>query len=158
MKYPTRKVVEFIVLSIALISMVLAMLCSCSPKSDLPPGYEIIQSNTGWYLRTNGVSLMQQAYVTRDEAVGQAWTWAGRAKHQPEQGHFKVDAVLSVAFVTNMVKRTIPEYGELHSADGHWTTNAYVEVQEIRRQVWIAFDLGNYPFKGLVQESVITNW
>lgn len=116
----------------------LILLCSCS-HSDLPPGYEIIHANTGWYLRTNGVALMKDGYATREEALGQAWSWAGRATHQ-DGSHVKVDATLSVSYRTNVVADT--------NITGAWFTNYY-------RQVWISFDLSGFPFKGLVQEQPV---
>ncbi len=100
---------------------------------------EVVTMQDGWYLRSNGVFLKELRYATREEALGQAWSWAGRATHQ-DGSHVKVDATLSVSYRTNVVADT--------NITGAWFTNYY-------RQVWISFDLSGFPFKGLVQEQPV---
>ncbi len=132
----------------------LFLLSACS-KSDLPPGYEIIHANTGWYLRTNGVALMKDGYQTREEALGQAWVWAGRATHQ-DGSHVKVDAVLSVSYRTNIVDPTT-HFIVTNSSMTNFTLSfpGAQSITNYYRQVWISFDLSGFPFKGLVQEQPV---
>jgi len=103
------------------------LLCGCAPKTDLPPGYECMAMQDGYYLRSNGVALMKQRYATRDEAKGHAYLMASAPT---DQNHIKLDAVVDVSFATN---------------DDH----------QVHRFVWISFNVQGFPFRGLLSDQVV---
>lgn len=115
--------------------LLLLILCSCSQSLNLPPGYEIMHMQDGWYLRVNGQSKMQTRYQSKEEAVGQAYLMFSRDKSMAsDPSHVKVDATLSVQFTTNSP-----------ATNGH-----------IHRLVWVDFNIYGMPFRGLLSDNPIS--
>ena len=137
-------------------ALVMLALCGCGPGNPLPQGYEVMQMSDGWYLRTNGVALMNVRYASKGEAIGRAYLMAS----SPVDGNrIKLDAVLEVEFKTNI----IPAHIDVPAEDNVRPINLGAplaqtpEHQEIHRFVWVSFNVYGMPFKGLLRDDVISD-